>query len=65
MECEILHCIEFRKLCNIFKGNVDRTGVHSVPMGKLEGTISMGIPRRRREDNIKTDLDGIGGEGAN
>jgi hypothetical protein len=32
---------------------------------KHEGKKALGRPKRRREDNIKTDLEGIEGEGAN
>jgi len=30
--------------------------VHNILIGKLEGKRSCGIPRRRREDNIRVDL---------
>ena len=36
-------------------------GVHRVLVGKPEGKIPMGRPRRRWEDNIKMDLQELGG----
>ena len=36
-------------------------GVHRVLMGKPEGKRPLGRPRRRWEDNIKTDLQDVGG----
>ena len=36
-------------------------GVHSVLVGKPEGKRSLGRPRRRWEDNIKMDLQEVGG----
>ena len=36
-------------------------GVHRVLMGKPEGKRPLGRPRRRREDNIKVDLQEVGG----
>jgi hypothetical protein len=36
-------------------------GVHKVLVGKPEGTRALGRPRRRWEDNIKTDLQEVGG----
>jgi len=36
-------------------------GVHRVLVGKPEGDRSLGRPRRRWEDNIKTDLREVGG----
>ena len=36
-------------------------GVHRVLMGKPEGRRPLGRPRRRWEDNIKTDLQELGG----
>jgi hypothetical protein len=36
-------------------------GVHRVLVGKPEGTRSLGRPRRRWEDNIKMDLQEVGG----
>jgi hypothetical protein len=35
-------------------------GVHRVLVGKPEGTRPLGRPRRRWEDNIKTDLQEVG-----
>jgi len=39
---------------------VERRGVYRVLVGKLEGKISLGKPRRRWEDNIKMDLEEVG-----
>jgi hypothetical protein len=36
------------------------TGVYRVLVGKLEGKIPMGRPRRRWENNIKMDLQEVG-----
>ena len=36
-------------------------GVHTVLVGKLEGKRPLGRPRRRWEDNIKMDLQEVGG----
>ena len=36
-------------------------GVHRVLVGKPEGKIPLGRPRRRWEDNIKMDLQEVGG----
>jgi hypothetical protein len=36
-------------------------GVHRVLVGKPEGKRSLGRPRRRRKDNIKMDLQKVGG----
>ena len=36
-------------------------GVHSVLLEKSEGKRSLGRPRRRWEDNIKMDLEEVGG----
>jgi hypothetical protein len=45
-------------------GNVarmwDRRGAHKVLVGKPEGKWPLGRPRRRWEDNIKTDLQEVG-----
>jgi len=35
------------------------TGVYRVLVGKPEGKKPLGRPRRRQEDNIKLDLQGI------
>ena len=40
---------------------VQGRGVHRVLVGKPEGKRSLGRPRRRWEDNIKTDLQEVGG----
>ena len=39
----------------------DDRGVHRVLVGKPEGKRPLGIPRRRWEDNIKMDLQEVGG----
>jgi hypothetical protein len=36
-------------------------GVHRVLVGKPEGKRPLGRPRRRRDDNIKMDLQEVGG----
>jgi hypothetical protein len=36
-------------------------GVHRVLVGKSEGTIPLRRPRRRWEDNVKRDLQEVGG----
>jgi hypothetical protein len=41
----------------------DRRGVYRVLVGKPEGKRPLGIPRRRWEDNIKTDLQKVGCRG--
>jgi hypothetical protein len=38
-----------------------RRGVHMVLVGKPEGRRTLGRPRRRWEDNIKRDLQEVGG----
>jgi len=38
----------------------ERRGVYRVLVGKPEGRRSLVRPRRRREDNIKTDLKEVG-----
>jgi hypothetical protein len=38
-------------------------GVHRVLVGKPEGKRPLGIPRRRWEDNIKMELEGVVGTG--
>ena len=38
----------------------ERRGVYSVLVGKPEGKRPLGKPRRRWEDNIKTDLQEVG-----
>jgi len=38
----------------------ERRGVHSVLVGKTEGNIPRGRPRRRWEDSIKMDLQEVG-----
>jgi hypothetical protein len=50
-------------------GHVVRMGegrvVHKVLVGKAEGRRPLGRPRRRWEDNIKRDLQEMGGSGGN
>jgi len=43
----------------------ERRGVYSVLVGKPDGRRPLGRPRRRWEDNIKTDLQGVGCGGMN
>ena len=38
----------------------ERRGVHRVLVGKPEGKGSIGRPKRRREDNIRMDLQAVG-----
>ena len=40
---------------------VEGRGVHRILVGKPEGRRPMGRPRRRWEDNIKMDLQEVGG----
>ena len=51
--------------CGIFLLPVARMGegrgVHRVVVGKLEGKRPLGRPRRRWEDNIKMDIQEVGG----
>jgi len=46
------------RACGAYGG--DR-GVHRVLVGKSEGKRPLGRPRRRWEDNIKMDLQEVGG----
>ena len=39
----------------------EERGVHTVLVGKSEGKRPLGRPRRRWEDNIKMDLQDVGG----
>jgi hypothetical protein len=39
----------------------EKRGVHMVLVGKSEGNRPLGRPRRRWEDNIKMDLQEVGG----
>jgi hypothetical protein len=39
----------------------EERGVHRVLVGKLEGKMSLGRPRHRWEDNIKMDVEEVGG----
>ena len=51
----------------VLAGHVARTGegrgLHRVLVGKPEGKRPLGKPRRRWEDNIKMDLQGVVGTG--
>jgi hypothetical protein len=40
---------------------VEVRGVHRLLVGKLEGKRPLGRPRRRWEENIKRDLEEVGG----
>jgi hypothetical protein len=40
----------------------EERGVHRVLVGKSEGKRPLGRPRRRWEDNIKMDLQEVGGD---
>ena len=42
-------------------GTYGGRGVHKILMGKPEGKRPVGRPRCRREDNIKMDLEEVGG----
>ena len=42
---------------------MEERGVHRVLVGKPEGKRPLGRPRRRLEDNIKMDLQEVGGGG--
>jgi hypothetical protein len=42
---------------------VEDRGVHRVLVGKPEGNMPLGRPRRRWEDNIKMDIQEVGGGG--
>jgi len=59
----IVHVVKSRRMR--WAGHVARMGqgrgVHRVLVGKPEGKRPLGRPRRRREDNIKTDLQEVGG----
>jgi hypothetical protein len=41
---------------------VEDRGVHRVLVGKLKGKRPLGRPRRRWEDDIKMDLQEVGGD---
>jgi hypothetical protein len=41
----------------------EERGVHGVLVGKPEGKMPLGRPRHRWEDNIKMDLQEVGGDG--
>ena len=41
----------------------EEKGVHRVLVGKPEGKRPLGRPRRRLEDNIKMNLQEVGGDG--
>jgi hypothetical protein len=56
-----LKCNEISLLfCTICMG--ENRGVHRVLVGKPEGKRPLGRPRRRWEDNIKMDLQEVGGD---
>jgi hypothetical protein len=60
----IVRVVKSRKMR--WAGHVARMeyrGVHKVLVGKPEGKRSLGRPRRRWEDNIKMDLQEVGGGG--
>jgi len=44
--------------CSTYRG--EGRGMYRVLVGKHEGKRPLGRPRRRREDNIKTDLKEVG-----
>jgi hypothetical protein len=46
--------------CSAYRGR----GVHRVLVGKPEGRKPLGRPRHRWEDNIKMDVEEVGGGGA-
>ena len=48
---------------NILKLHGEGRGVHRVLVGKPEGKRPLGRPRRRWEDNIKMELQEVGGGG--
>jgi len=43
-----------------YVAHMERRVVYRVLVGKPEGKIPLGRPRRRWEDNIKMDLQGVG-----
>jgi hypothetical protein len=45
----------------MWRGMGEERGVHRVLVGKPEGKRPLGRPRRRWEDNIKIDLQEVGG----
>jgi len=50
---------EMGRACGAY--GVEVRGVHRVLVGKPEGKRPLGRPRRRWEDNIKMDLQKVGG----
>ena len=58
-ELAILLCRLSWRMARMVQGR----GVHSVLVGKPEGKRPLGRPRRRWEDNIKMDLQEVGGGG--
>jgi len=53
--------IEKNEMCGACSAHGgEERGVYRVLMGKREGTIPLGRPRRRWEDNIKMDLQEVG-----
>ena len=61
MFCMILICGMFLALRGKWRVWGGGRGVRRVLVGKPEGKRPLGIPRRRWEDNIKMDLQEIGG----
>ena len=57
----LIHFIDIRVQCVARMG--EGRGVHTVLVGKPEGKRPLGRPRRRWEDNIKMDLQEVGGCG--
>ena len=53
----ISHIYIYLQYCRMGEGR----GVHRVLVGKPEGKRPLGSPRRRWEDNIKMDLQEVGG----
>jgi hypothetical protein len=64
--CFTLEAITYKSMCVLdMAGHVarmgEKRGVHRVLVGKPEAKRPLGRPRRRREDNIKMDLQEVGG----
>jgi hypothetical protein len=59
----VMRVVKFRRMRwagHVARMGVER-GVHWVLVGKPEGKRSLGRPRRRWEDNIKMDVEEVGG----
>ena len=56
----VFNCRRMRWAGHVSRMGEDR-GVHRVLVGKPEGKKPLGRPRRRWEDNIKMDLQEVGG----